>query len=72
MVTDTYCICSFVLQSLVYPLGISMDTLQANYSMVSGADKFITLNRSVFLHAAEFQPFQPVTYLALYDRAFGC
>ena len=35
----------FVLQSLLYPLGISMDTLQANYSMVAGAGRVITLNR---------------------------
>lgn len=43
------CMLRFVLQSLVYPLGISMDTLQANYSQVSGAGRVITLNRSEVL-----------------------
>lgn len=35
----------FVLQSLVYPAGLSMDTLQANYSQVSGTGRVDTINR---------------------------
>ena len=42
-------VCRYVLQSLVYPSGLSVDTLQANYSLVAGVDQVDTINRSVFL-----------------------
>ncbi|DBB08757.1 TPA: hypothetical protein ACH3X3_008192 [Trebouxia sp. C0006] len=35
----------YVLQSLVYPSGLSVDTLQANYSLVAGVGQLDTINR---------------------------
>ena len=42
--------CRFVLQSLLYPIGVSMDTLQASYSKPpTGEAQVQTLNRCVHL-----------------------
>lgn len=43
-------VCRFVLQSLLYPVGVSMDTLQASYSKPPiGEAQVQTLNRCVHL-----------------------
>ncbi len=46
---NTGIVCRYVLQSLVYPTGLSVDTLQANYSLVAGVGQVDTINRSAFL-----------------------